>query len=244
MTDSPKSTIRGASQGNVELAAKIEPPEDSPYFDLQKREQKGYWKFSIKKEVDETKRWEHVNSFKSHTGFLPLYDQDTICWADLSIVDYHPLKNEVQFTATQLAEFEKKHPILSKFKSELKGAANISLEEEWLPTDKTIYSIGYFSSSPSSNPPSHLNEEEKQSWLTIARKTEGTEEGAPLKGTVTVNTLTLNNFGVVSTPVILSVFSESQLKRKIWFKFWLIIFSILILLTLPVLFLLEHNGLL
>jgi len=244
LRDSPQSTIIGASQGNVELNGFISPPSSSPYAELQEAEKKGYWKFSIKKSTEEKGKWKDVTSFTSHKDYIALNDREAICWVDLSFVDYHTHKHGAEFACSKLSEWTKKHPILNYFKDDLADATNIRLEEEWLPSDQKVYAIGYFSSSPSSQQPDHLKKEEEiAAWVSIAHQTENTPQQEGLKGTKTVHTLTMNNFGRTSTPVILSAFTEAKLRRKIWFKFWLIVFCLILFLSIPVLIFLERNSL-
>lgn len=243
MSDSPKSTIRGASQGNVELSGLINVPSDSKYLDLHAAEHKGYWKFSIRKAIAKNGQYELVTSYTSHDGHLALNDQETICWVDLSHVDYYTKKSKVTFRPSKLTQLIKKHAILKYFMVDLADAYTIQLEEEWLPSDEKVYAIGHFSSSPSSQVPDDLKTQQEISlWDKIARLTENTPEGEALKGTVTVNTLTMNRFGSSSTPVILSAFTENKIKRTLWFKFWLIVFCLLLLLSMPVLYFLERGG--
>ena len=245
MSDLPKSTVRGASQGNVELSGFVSPPTSSVYNELQVLEKKGFWKFSIQKLTDKKGHWKHVVSHTSHQEYIPLQDKDAICWVDLSLVDYYTKKNTVEFSKSRLTRLIKKHPLLQSVKSDMADAIKIRFEEEWLPSDENVYAMGYFSSSPSSRVPDHLKEaKDITKWKKIAHLAEDTPKDQELKGTVTVDTLTMSRFGNSSTPVILSAFPESRIKRNLWFKFWLIIFCVLLLASAPILFFLDSNGIL
>ncbi len=241
MTDSPKSTIRGAAQGNVELVVTLKAPEDSPYREIQEKEQKGYWCFSIRKTTRYIKTSELIHEFKSHQDYLPLYEHDTVCYADLDFVEFHPKTHKVMFKGSELPKYEKKFPVLTAFQQELNDAETITFEQEWLPLETKIFGIGYFSSSPSNLPPNELNRRRKEAWLKIAMKAEGIVEEALLKGTMMINTLTMSKFGTAATPVILSIFSERRLKNKVWFKFWMCIFLLMLFLSVPVLYILDQN---
>lgn len=174
---------------------------------------------------------------------MPLYEHDAVCYADLDYVDFHPKTHKVTFKGSELPKFEKKFPVLTAFQRELKDVETITFEQEWLPLDTKVFGIGYFSSSPSNLPPKELNGRQQKAWLKVARKAEGIVEEASLKGTMMINTLTMSRFGATATPVILSVYSEKRLKSKVWFKFWLCIFLIILFLAIPVFYLLDQNNL-
>lgn len=232
MRDTPKSTIRGASQGAVEI---------SGYVQSDKIENdKAYLNYKLKKQTIESKTWELVASFKSHGDYLLLEDKGARCWIDLNSVDFYGNTKRVEIQASEIPTFLKSHPYLSEHKEALSDASMISLEEESLPSKGKVYAVGDFSSNPSNKPPNYLKKEEETAWNRIASEAEGVEIGEPLKGIAMVNTLIWSNQGNISTPVILSVHSESALKRKIWFKFWLIIFCLLVFLAIPTILVLQN----
>ncbi len=238
MKDTPQSTIRGASQGAVELSGYIQPNQKSALSNG--KTEKAFWKYTVSKQAGAKDKWKRVTSKTSHSDYILLEDAGTQCWLDLNYVDYYTRQKKLEFKPEELSKHIDSYPFLADYKDVLANASLISIEEEWLPADKKVYAIGHFSSSPSNKPPEYLKKEEEAAWYDIARSTEGIAENETLKGTAMVNTLIWNQSGNTGTPLIISAFSEKALRRKIWFKFCLIIFSILILLAIPVIYFIEH----
>lgn len=237
MKDTPKSTIKGASQGAVELSGYIQPNLKNPLSDG--KTEKAFWKYTVSKQAGVKEKWHTVASRTSHSDYILMEDAGAQCWLNLSFADYYTHKKKLAFKPEELSGYTESYPFLNEYKTELAGATSISIEEEWLPGDKKVFAIGNFVSSPSNKPPEYLKKEEEEAWLQIARKTEGIDLSQTLKGTAMVNTLIWNHSGNTATPIIISAYSERVLKRKIWFKFWLIIFSIIILSAIPVLILIN-----
>lgn len=239
LKDTPQSTIRGASQGAVELSGYIQPQSENQPSDT--KNSKAFWKYTLTKQAGKKGNWQNINSKTSHSSYMLIEDAGAQCWLDLSYADFYTHKKKLTFKPEEISKHLDSYPFLDEYKGELNDATLISIEEEWLPIDKEIYAIGHFLSSPSNKPPEYLKKEDEEAWLSIARKTEGIEENGILKGSAMVNTMVRNHSGNIATPLIISVHSENVLKRKIRFKFWVIVFCIILLSILPVLILMKVN---
>ena len=217
------STVRGAAQGAVEIKSKVGAGDSNHYY---------HYKLEIKN--SKYSSWTTIHESGQTPNFLCLEDEGETCWVDMNMVDIAAPETTKTITA---ADLKSESSIWETVSSKVELATDIRTVEKSILPGSEVFCTGNFVSGTATQPPigrvRHLRDDDfRKLWEKLVQKVEGIQNTNELTGSKMINLLTMNRFGIISTPVIISSSQERTLLKRKWKQLFLLALLSLIFLSL------------